>query len=462
MLGLCALHLLAKAITEHYNLGRWSATMCCNNRRALLLLSYHKGRIRPSAKCADIRGSFKATKETYQGGFKYIHVYGHKDQHLPWSQLNLMQQLNCVCDSLAKQAVTKAIIDGNQEGQAQLLPREDIAIIVWGDKVTGDISGPIRFHTSKAVTCKYHLHQRKKGKWTHEQFKEVDWEHLDLALKSKADNYKIWRSKQTSGFCGTRMQVGLYSGEMYPDEQCPNCGARETDVHLMQCPDEDRTRLLIDTAEELEKWMETDGRIDPKLIYWIPKFILMQNNKLFSQLGYMSNKMRALAESQDKIGWRNFTEGYISSHFYNNQRFHLLMSINFLNGSDWTKQFISKLLQITHSQWIYHNTSLHDRRQGYLHNKQSEDLLQEITKLSDLSPDEVPESCQFLLEVNSTDLTSSHLETQRYWTLTMNAALTARQLERKRGARIKQICHRVNRKIPSQKKLGVAAIKQQI
>ncbi len=230
----------------------------------------------------------------------------------------------------------------------------------------------------------------------------------------------------------------------------------------MQCPDEDRTRLLINTVEELEKWMETNGRTDPKLIYWIPKFILMQNDKPFSQLGYMSNKMRALAESQDKIGWWNFTEGYISSRIYNIQRFHLSSPNNFLNGSNWTKQFISKLLQITHSQWIYPNISLHNRRQGYLRNKQSEDLLQEITKLSDLSPNEVPESCQFLLEVNFTDLTSSHLETQRYWTLAMKAALTARQLERKRGARIKQIRHRVNRKIPSQKKLGVAAVEQQI
>jgi hypothetical protein len=207
MLHLCALHLLARAITEHYNLSRWSAMMCYNNKRALLLSSHHKGRIRPSTKSADVCRSFKATKQTYQGGFKYIHVYGHMDQHLPWLQLNLTQQLNCVCNSLAKQAVTKAIIDGYQEGQAQLLPREDIALIVWGDKVTGNISGPICFHASKAVARKYHLHQQKKGKWTHEQFEEVNWEHLDLALKSKADNYKIWQSKQTSDFCGTLVQV---------------------------------------------------------------------------------------------------------------------------------------------------------------------------------------------------------------------------------------------------------------
>jgi hypothetical protein len=146
MLGLCALHLLARAIAEYYDLGKWLAMMCCYNKQALLLSSPHKGRIWPSAKCTDIRRSFQATKQTYQGGFKYIQVYGHMDQHLSWSQLSITQQLNCICDTLAKRAVTTAIIEGYHKGQAQILPREDIALIVWGDKVTGNISGPLRFH----------------------------------------------------------------------------------------------------------------------------------------------------------------------------------------------------------------------------------------------------------------------------------------------------------------------------
>jgi hypothetical protein len=55
--------------------------------------------------------------------------------------------------------------------------------------------------------------------------------------------------------------------------------------------------------------MEVDGRTDPELAYWIPKYILMQGDKPFLTLGYMSPKLKALAESQDRIGWRNFTEG---------------------------------------------------------------------------------------------------------------------------------------------------------
>jgi hypothetical protein len=70
-------------------------------------------------------------------------------------------------------------------------------------------------------------------------------------------------------------------------------------AHLMLCPDNNRTRLLIENVDELSKWLDTDGRTDPELAYWIPKYILMQGDKPFSTMGYMSPKLKALAESQD-------------------------------------------------------------------------------------------------------------------------------------------------------------------
>ncbi len=229
----------------------------------------------------------------------------------------------------------------------------------------------------------------------------------------------------------------------------------------MRCPDKDRIHLLINNVDKLEKWMEMDNKTDPQLLYWIPKYILMRNDKQFSQLGHMLQKMRALAESQDKIGWRNFTEGYISTHFYSIQCFHLSLSHNYLNGADWTRQFINKILQLTHLQWVYRNISLHDKCQGYLHNKQFEDLLREVLDLSDLSPGNIPESCRFLLEINFTDLASTCLETQRYWTLAVNAALMGQQLKNRRGAHIKQVRRKLNRKIPSRQKLGIIVVERQ-
>ncbi len=161
------------------------------------------------------------TKPLLNDAFQYVHVYGHKDQYLKWEQLTLAQQLNCVYT--AKKSITTAIIHGYHDRQSQLLPKEDVALVIWGTKITGNILPSLRFHASKEVARKY-LATCKKDKWSNKCFDVVDWEYLDLALKNKADMYKMWQSKQHLGFWGMRVQVGHYSGEPLPDERCPNCG----------------------------------------------------------------------------------------------------------------------------------------------------------------------------------------------------------------------------------------------
>jgi hypothetical protein len=49
--------------------------------------------------------------------------------------------------------------------------------------------------------------------------------------------------------------------------------------------------------------------------------------------------------------------------------------------------------------------------------------------LSDLAPEDVPEASRFLLKINFTELSKCHIETQKYWTLAVNAALAAQNCE---------------------------------
>ena len=461
MLGLCALHLLAQAISEFYNITRWKSTICCDNIKALEMSSYHRRRILPSASCSDIRRSFRAVKQAATGLFQYNHVSGHMDDFLLWHQLSLTQQLNCVCDTLAKGSIKKAMRQGYRGRPTQLLPREDVALIVRGNKLTDNISTPLRFHASKAEARRFYT-MRKKKPWSKDCFNEVDWEHLDLAQKGKADMFKIWRSKQSSGFCGTRVQVGRYSGEQDPDEACPNCGQREIAEHLMLCPDQDRTRLLQDQVKDLQEWLEKDNRTEPELAYWVIKYILMRNSKPWAEMGEMSEQMLLLARGQDKIGWRRFTEGYVTKQFYKRQDFHLKMTSNRMNGSEWTKQFISKVIQITHSQWIFRNISLHDKTHGYLHKKNTEELSEEIHRLAELDPDDVPIESRFLLEVNLGELTKTHIENQAYWVTAVTAARTAKARQSARGGRAKRLRHKLLGKASSRKKMGIAEVERQI
>ena len=87
--------------------------------------------------------------------------------------------------------------------------------------------------------------------------------------------------------------------------------------------------------------------------------------------------------------------------------------------------------------------------------------MKELESLSDLAPKDVPETSSFLLEISFTNLSKSHIETKKYWTLVGKAALVAHDLELARGARAKQIRNRIIAEIPSRRKLGVA-IEQQI
>ncbi len=363
-------------------------------------------------------------------------------------------------DTLATTALTIAINTGYHERPTQFLPREDAALVVWGEKITGDISHTVRFYASREEARKY-LQTRKVNCWLAESFTEVDWEHLDLALAQKPDLYKIWRSKQNSGFCGTRVQVGRYSGHAHPDEQCPNCGGQETAAYLMLCPNNGRSKLLIKNTDELSKWLEKKNMTDPELAYWIPKYILMRGNKPFSELGAMSAKMPALAKSQDIIEWHNFTEGHISTHFYEIRQFHLVMHSSYLSGADWTKQFISRILHITHSQWIFRNISLHDKSFGYIQNKQLGDITRKIDKLADATSESIPPESQFLLDINFL-ASSSNLEAKSYWILAMKAALIAKKHDDSLGLRSKKARKQASSKIPSRKKLDITEVERQI
>jgi hypothetical protein len=248
-----------------------------------------------------------------------------------------------------------------------------------------------------------------------------------LALNNKPDMYKIWRSKQNSAFCGTRVQVRLYLGTTLPDKRCPNCGRRGMADHLLLCSNEDRTQLLIENTGKLEMWLKRDRVTNLELSYWIPKYILMWGNKPFAELGAMSPCMKALAKSQNIIGHRNFMERYISTHFYAIQSFHLAMSSSHLNGASRVKQLISKLRHVMHSQWIFHNISLHDKINGYLHKKKSEEIMLELESLAGIAPEDVPAESLFLLEINFSKLSKFHIKSQKYWILAVNAALTAKQ-----------------------------------
>ena len=137
----------------------------------------------------------------------------------------------------------------------------------------------------------------------------------------------------------------------------------------------------------------------------------------------MSPTMMDLAISQDYIGWRNFMEGRVSSKISSIQRHHLMSSGSRMSPKRWMSSFISKILHITHSQWIFRNIMLHHKLAGYLRLKECTEAAIQMDSLMQAHPSSIPSESQFLLDFDTERLLCSDSDTQQYWIAAMQAAL---------------------------------------
>ena len=422
MLGLCALQLFLLAVDIWFFPDvSHTLTIYCDNEKAGEQAQEEHRRIKPGWSCSDVLRSFRDTKRTLRTTIRFAHVSAHMDEVLPWEQLSLAEQLNCMCDILAKEALDKGIREISTS-TTDMLPREKAAVFFSDGKATSDPADMLRIELGHREARRFLLHEMD---WTPMQFDLIAWKHLHATLLTKLLAFRIWLAKQHSGFCATG--VMMKRCKMSEDDRCPSCWRRkERADHLCKCPSEARSALLDESVRDLEQWMEKDNNTDPELRYWVPKYIRGRGQILFSELGRMSSDVEKVAHDQDIIGWRNFMEGRICLQFVDTQRAHLSSSDSLLNTDMWMRTFISKLLHITHSQWILRNFMLHDAAAGFLRLKDRLDLITKIAELSTTNPNDLPEDSRFLLEIDTNRLAEGDVDGQDYWVHAMEAAIAAR------------------------------------
>jgi len=188
--------------------------------------------------------------------------------------------------------------------------------------------------------------------------------------------------------------------------------------------------LFKEGVAKLSSWMRQNDRTDPELAYWIEKYLLFRGTRSFASLvtegGFGSLDVRVAAVGQDMIGWTEFLHGKVSVEIAAIQKLHCMSSPACrLTGNDWMKAFISHLLQMSHSQWIFRNYTLHDKQRGYLRLRLRSDTLREINELLETPPSEIHPQSQYLLELDHSSMYNARYEDQAYWVLALKAARRA-------------------------------------
>ena len=106
------------------------------------------------------------------------------------------------------------------------------------------------------------------------------------------------------------------------------------------------------------------------------------------------------AASQDLIGWTEFLHSKVLVEIATTQWTHCGLSpLCRLTGDNWMKAFVSQLLQICHSQWIFRNYTLYDKQRGFLCLWEHLEVLQEVHRLLDMALVDISEESQYLLEL---------------------------------------------------------------
>lgn len=232
--------------------------------------------------------------------------------------------------------------------------------------------------------------------------------------------YQLWLTKQVSDFGGTGHKLHQISEAV--DSSCPNCGIPgERACHLNLCPDAGRTQLFREGVDELQQWMDRTPT-HHELAEWIPRYVGNRGRVLFTALGPLSYDMQCIAEEQDDIGWDKFLEGRITRRIGLLQEVFLQESPTKLTLRRWMSQFITRLLNISHSQWIYRNITLHHTTAGVFQQRERQALVREIEHHLNLPAEEVPDSHQFLLEIDLNNLSNMDTPGQEYWLLAARAA----------------------------------------
>ena len=143
-----------------------------------------------------------------------------------------------------------------------------------------------------------------------------------------------------------------------------------------------------------------------------------------------SPALTRFARETDYLGWRNFTEARISKTLFAIQEEWLQQVGSRLSIESWTKQFMTRVLNITHRQWLYRNSRIHIRQIEGLSLAEHEHIMQQVKTLISTDPMDLLPQHQFLLHKDYEALGEGTSADRQIWIAQMESALKAQKRQR--------------------------------
>lgn len=305
---------------------------------------------------------------------EYWHVDAHQDERKSYQQLPRPTQLNCCMDIEAKGVIWG--LEGEELPPQDVFPLEPIAVFVGNEKMTSGSEDLLGFWCQRVVAKEVLAHEKVQV-LDQNQFEEVWWPIVYKALNDVPRMFQIWACKQVTGVAGTNEMQARYTPNH--DKRCPSCGVEEeTCGHVLTCNEEGRVDLLVKSMDMVDTWLEEHGT-DTRLRTVLVEYGKRRGGATMQEIvGDRMGPYRRLAASMDEIGWRRFMEGMISKEVFEIQRKSTVASKRRITIENWGAGLVTRLLEVTHGQWLYRNVHVHDIITGDIASRQKEDIRREL------------------------------------------------------------------------------------
>ena len=152
---------------------------------------------------------------------------------------------------------------------------------------------------------------------------------------------------------------------------------------------------------------------------------IVRGMSLAQATDYAECRWERMANIQDRLGWDNLVEGRIPAIYVEHQRMYLATVKTRMTAKQWAKGFITRLLQMTHKQWLLRNAKVHIKRKGDLTAKEHDMLLSKIENLIWTDPDDLLPGDKHLLDEDFNQLGKASAIDQQLWVAEMEASITA-------------------------------------
>ena len=347
--GIFAIVVIVEALVEMYGITHGTIELGCDCESGLTAV-FENEYDTPNQPHHDLIHELRRKIASSPITWKYRHVRGHQDKHIPFHLLDPWSQLNVEMDTLAK-------VYWNETSTTvpPFYPANSSGWSIWTAErklTTWDRNQLYNFSNSHDILD----HWSTRRKIPRELIRSINWEAGEAAIRRLGLNRSLWIPKWLAGFSPVGKVMQRY--KLQDHAECPRCSQFEDTEHVLLCKAPTAVTQWQASLSKLQIWL-TKAATMPDLQHAILRYLSSWNNSSEPPIPqYHWPGVNDLVKAQSTIGWRSFLEGGVLKEWEAKQSEYYVWLKRRNTGRRWTITLIKKLWEISWDMWQHRNAEL--------------------------------------------------------------------------------------------------------